>query len=253
MAGSSEGAVALARYAPDGALDRAFSNDGRQLLRFTGERAEARALCVQRDGKIVMSVTRYSGPRARGLLVRYNADGSLDRSFSGDGIRYTTTTSVDALAQQRDGRLVGVGSSARGFGLARYKPDGTLDRSFSGDGKRTTKIRGGSGSATSVGIGRDGRIVVGGVFEREDERSDLAIARYRRDGSLDRSFSRDGRDTTDFGFYDSADAVIVRRDGGVVLVGSSTLSERRRGGRAAELRRARALQEGRVAQQELLG
>ena len=224
VAGSSEGAAALARYTRDGALDPSFSNDGKQLLRFAGERAEARALCVQRDGKIVMSVTRYSYPRARVLLVRYDADGSVDRSFSGDGIRYSTT-SLDALAQQRDGRLVAVGGFARGFALARYKPDGTLDRSFSGDGKRSTKIRGGAGSATSVGIGRDGRIVVAGVLERDGDRSDLAIARYRRDGSLDRSFSRDGRDTTDLGFYDSADSVIVRRDGGVVLVGSSTLRE----------------------------
>jgi hypothetical protein len=62
-------------------------------------------------------------------LARYNADGSLDAIFSGDG-KVTTDFAGDedqarAVAIQTDGKIVAAGgavvSGTRDFALARYK------------------------------------------------------------------------------------------------------------------------------------
>ena len=74
---------------------------------------------------------------------------------------------------------------------AAQSPAGSLDPSFDGDGLVTTP----SGSAFSVAIQPDGKIVVAG----QSANGDFLVARYNSDGSPDASFDSDGMVTTDFG------------------------------------------------------
>ncbi|MCA1697418.1 MAG: hypothetical protein LC790_00325, partial [Actinobacteria bacterium] len=62
-----------------------------------------------------------------------------------------------------------------------------LDASFSADGRQTTDL-GGYDSGDGVAIQADGKLVVAGYSD-----GDFALARYHPDGSLDASFSADGR------------------------------------------------------------
>ena len=106
------------------------------------------------------------------------------------------------MALQADGKIVAVGVAAGGdFALARYNPNGSLDTSFSGDGKQTTDF-GGFDEANGVVLQRNGKIVGGRASQ--GPRSDFALARYNPNGSLDPSFSGDGKQTTDFGGTDEA-------------------------------------------------
>lgn len=91
-AGSSN--MAVVRFNSDGSLDTTFgkANDGTpdgvvSLSLGSGDDI-ARALAIQADGKIVISGTTYSaGSTSNAVVVRLNADGSLDASFgqSDDG------------------------------------------------------------------------------------------------------------------------------------------------------------------------
>ena len=79
--------------------------------------------------------------------VRYNADGSLDNSFDGDGIVITNfgglNVEAKSVAIQTDGKiLLGATTYAdySDFTLIRYQSDGSLDNSFDRDGKLTTSI-----------------------------------------------------------------------------------------------------------------
>ena len=122
--------------------------------------------------------------------------GSLDPTFAEGGITWLTQT-ASAVAIQPDGKIIVVGSGANpngrgGFALSRYRRDGTLDASFSADGEVRTPFPNGGG-ATSIAIQPDGRIVVGGTAETRDNRSAFAFARYLPDGSLDPSFSGNGK------------------------------------------------------------
>ena len=103
-------------------------------------------------------------------LVQVTAAGTLDSSFSGDGIQLTNFAgSPDrgyAAALQPDGRLVVAGlyfGDRIDFGLARFNPDGSLDTSFDGDGLVSVYI--GASHARDVAIQADGKIVaVGRTF-----------------------------------------------------------------------------------------
>ena len=180
----------------------------------------ARGVALQGDGKIV--VVGGGGSGADFALARYNTDGSLDTSFSGDGKLTTDFGSSDAgaaVAVQGDGKIVAVGGSAGDFALARYNPNGSLDTSFSGDGKQTTDFGGFGQVAAGVALQGDGKIVVAGNGGSTGNSVDFALARYNTDGSLDTSFSGDGKQKTDFGDFDVATGVALQADGKIVAVG----------------------------------
>ena len=224
-AGKRGGDFAVARYNADGSLDTSFSSDGKVTTDFGTTFEAARGVAVQSDGKIVAAGYTGSGSATDFAVARYNADGSLDTSFSSDGKVTTAIGSASdiawAMALQSDGKILVAGSSNNGtnndFALVRYNANGTLDTSFSGDGKVTTAIGSGASSAAGMALQSDGKIVLAGYVGFRD---DFALARYNTDGSLDTSFSSDGKVITDGGgTLDAANAVTVQSDGKIVAAG----------------------------------
>ena len=71
-----------------------------------------------------------------------------------------------------------------------------------------------------MAIQADGKIVVAGTDNSHT--GDFALARYNTDGSLDTSFSCDGKQVTDFaGNVEVGNGVAVQSDGRIVVAGSS--------------------------------
>src|SRR6266513_498901 len=136
-----KGNVALARYNPDGSLDATFGNGGLVVNDF-GQGLESYALevIIQPDGKIIIA-----GESSYEFLVaRYNSNGTLDTTFSGDGFVLVNFSSNwdhgrDAVLQP-DGKIILVGIAEvntpyDSFAVARVNPDGSLDQSFGNGGK----------------------------------------------------------------------------------------------------------------------
>lgn len=222
------GDFALARYDPDGSLDSSFSDDGKVITDFGGPYYGtdwgAYDIALQLDGKIIAVGRSGAGDVA---LARYNPDGSLDGSFSGDGKQATDLGGLDygrAVALQADGKIVVAGSSLVGadgnFAVARYNPDGSLDSSFSDDGTEITDF-GERHDAEAVAIQPDGKIVVAGTSDSDN--GNFALARYNADGSLDSSFAGDGLQTTNFGHRDYGHTVAVQPDSRIVVAGESAV------------------------------
>jgi uncharacterized delta-60 repeat protein len=221
---------ALSRYNADGTLDTTFGGDGKVTTDFTSAYDAAWGIGIQSDGKIVASGDAGIGfANSRFALARYNTDGTLDATFGGDG-KVTTnfTRRVDTgnrLVIQTDGKIVVVGAAAADtsnskFALARYNSDGTLDTTFSGDGKQTTDFTSGFDFGNTLTLQADGRLVAGGVAVRSASRGDFALARYNTDGSLDSTFSGDGRVIISFtSRWDIALGVDVQTDGKIVAAG----------------------------------
>ena len=162
-------------------------------------------------------------------LARYNSDGSLDTSFSGDGIVTTPFGSGDAygesLTLQTDGKILVSGyyfsGAANLLSLARYNADGSLDTSFSGDGLLTTSFGGVDNYGFDVAVQSDGAIVVVGRSSAMGT-PDVAVARYDSSGNLDTTFSGDGLLTTPIGTgLDNAYSVSVQDDGKLLVAGYS--------------------------------
>jgi uncharacterized delta-60 repeat protein len=219
-------------FAQAGALDPGFGGDGKVTTNFTRGDDGAVGLTIQSDQKLVAAgpVGRRGG---RFGLARYNSDGTLDTSFGGDGkVATNFTSSFDAafdVALQADGKLVAVGIAWGGrgrFALARYNTDGTLDTTFGGDGKVTTNFTPGLDFAFGVAIQSDQKIVVAGRVGRSGGR--IGVARYNTDGSLDTTFSADGKKAVDFTPGDDrADLLAIQADGKIVAAGTANYLTRR--------------------------
>ena len=71
-----------------------------------------------------------------------------------------------------------------------------------------------------MAIQADGKIVAAGATNGQSG-IDFALARYNPNGSLDRRFSGDGRQTTNFAGFDEAKGVAIQQDGRIVAAGRS--------------------------------
>ena len=216
--------LALVRYNSDGSLDSTFSEDG-IVITDIGVDLTGSAVAIQFDGKILIAGTYGSEVVAEFALFRFNSNGTIDSTFSEDGIQFdavgVSNSNVTSLAIQFDGKILVAGGSNDGMHssmtVLRYTTAGILDTTFSGDGKQFAPTPAETSStAFSVAVQPDGKIVVVGA-----EDSDLDIVRYNSDGSLDSTFSGDGVQVTDVGWADYAYSIAIQTDGKIVLSGTS--------------------------------
>ena len=156
-------------------LDTTFSDDG-SLTTGVGSWGEVAALAIDSKRRIVAAgegqIGSASNPTGVITLARYKPNGSLDKSFGGDG---TVTSEIGgfsfatSVAIDRKGRIVVGGASTAtlpatdsDFAIARYKPDGRLDRGFGDGGKLTVDFGGYEDVLYSLAIDAEGGIVAGG-------------------------------------------------------------------------------------------
>ncbi len=198
---------ALVRYDENGLLDPNFGEDGKVTTSLILRTLKGYSVALQTDGKIVLAgvyeipgyIFPSGDPDIRFAAARYDADGSLDVSFSGDGIATSSIGSGNeygqSVAVQADGSVLVAGfawvdGNGYDFAVVRYDACGSLDASFDGDGVVTTPIGThpigarydyGSGAA----IQADGKILVAGRCCAVPPDYDFALVRYNADGSLD--------------------------------------------------------------------
>jgi uncharacterized delta-60 repeat protein len=237
--GASPHDFALARYNTDGSLDTSFDGDGKAVTDFRASNDFAMGVAIQADGRIVAVGPSSDGVRDDFALARYNADGSLDTSFDGDGrvltdfggvgdvVSGVANDKADGLAIQSDGKIVAAGvaddgQSHQDFALARYNMDGSLDTGFDGDGRLVTDFGGGDGASAGVAIQADGTIVAAGHGSTTSDPANFELARYNTDGSLDTGFDGDGKLVTDFGGSDVALDMAIQADRKIAAAGSTS-------------------------------
>jgi uncharacterized delta-60 repeat protein len=165
------------------------------------------------DGKIVAAgaASSYGSGQTQDMaVVRYNLDGSLDKSFGGSGqVTNSVGSSNDGAGDvivQPDGKVVvagWTGGSSSNFALVRYNANGSLDTSFGGNkakGVVSTDINNSKDYGWVMALQADGKIVVAGTTIPKNSTTtlDLAVVRYNADGSLDTSFGTGGKVTRHF-------------------------------------------------------
>jgi uncharacterized delta-60 repeat protein len=233
----------LALAAP-GDLDPSFADDGKVTTDFFGGDDAGKAVAIQKNGKIVVAGTAFNGNTGGNdfALVRYNRNGSLDKSFGSDGKvtthffggprpQFDTANRANALAIQSNGKIVVAGvdvnktTGVNDFALLRYNRHGDLDHQFGNGGKVTTDFGGIFAEARGLALQPDGKMVVVGTtidtFDVVTRNSDFALARYHSDGRLDTTFGTGGKVVTDLTRHDAAYAVQLTADGKILVTGSS--------------------------------
>ncbi len=204
---------AVARYETDGDLDPTFGGgDGLVTTALHLGDDYAIDVAVQPDGGIVAAGFTGGDTNTKFAIVRYESDGDLDPTFSGDGIKSTNFNKLGDFAKavtlQDDGGIVAAGSArvpGKGddIAVARYTSSGELDPTFSQDGKIKTSLGPDWDYANDAAILPNGKILVAGCAHCFGAQGgSFMLARYRTGGSLDPRFSGDGVQTTGYGSGD---------------------------------------------------
>jgi uncharacterized delta-60 repeat protein len=244
------------RWLPNGDLDRSFGSGG-FVANDLGLFPMPHTVALQPDGKILVGgQIECADLQLCFGIVRYNPNGSLDGTFGAGGVARATFPGsrcgceIHDLAVQRDGRIVSVGWRFRGgdaqddmlLAIARFLPDGRLDPSFSRDGRLSFDFGYGDDLGSSVAVQPNGGIVVGGVASyRYRTEADFMVLRLRPNGTLDHTFSRDGKQSVNFAGrrYDDLYGIDLQPNGRIVAAGLSAVGFRRDDPRMAVLRLTR--------------
>ncbi|MFO0454378.1 MAG: beta strand repeat-containing protein, partial [Planctomycetota bacterium] len=196
---TANGETGVIRLNTDGSLDTTFNSTGM----FTGGVSgydQGASLVIQSDGKIVVGGHGNAGSGPGFFMMRLNANGTLDTSFSpggddGDGklVTWVATNPEygNTLALQSDGKILMTGVSNGTFGIVRVNSDGSLDNSFGTAGKVSVNVGPGNDESRHVIVLPDGKLIVVGqsVNTATDSTSDFSIIRLNADGSLDTTFN----------------------------------------------------------------
>jgi uncharacterized delta-60 repeat protein len=190
VAGTTAGDdVGVARYLPDGKLDKSLAGDG-TLIDLTPTVEDVMALAVV-DGGLLVSGGNGSYDS---FVYRYTDSGALDAGFSKLGRRVVdygvgTPDRAATLALQSNGTII-VGLRIDGptsnppDSVVALTPGGAADTGFADAGSLSV----GDAGINSVAVAGDNKIVVGGYGEFEGD-SAFWIERRNADGTPDTGFA----------------------------------------------------------------
>ena len=208
---------AIARLNDNGSIDTTFgdaivvnqkiTHTGTTIIDI-GDKSFAEAIALDysisaSNPRIVVAGGFDSGSSEKMAIMRLNSNGSLDSSFDHDGkVSFSLPTDNSNLATgvvvQAGGKVVVTGSASTSsttnniFVALRLNTNGSVDTSFGDQGTGVTGIGfGANDAATSLTVGLDGRLFLGGFAG-----SKLAIAALTSNGVLDKNFGTGGKVTT---------------------------------------------------------
>jgi uncharacterized delta-60 repeat protein len=199
-------APVIARFLPDGRLDRTFGRGGAVAAPFLGR---ATGLAVDGDDRVVIcgpfhdaSSDKIAPPRHE--MSRFLEDGALDESFGTFGFASPELPGLERVRTGPDGALFAL--SWRRYGVvARYTENGALDRKYGVDGAAESPV-GAALSFTALAVDGRGRAVASGEY---------GVVRYAADGRPDESAGVGGQVAGAVGrvfgeaTFDGADRLLV--------------------------------------------
>ncbi len=157
------------------------------------------------------------------------AQETLDSSFGNNG-QLTTEFSIyadqaHAVTVQDDGKILVAGQSENGadsdIAIARYHSNGSLDKSFNYTGQITVAVGSGNDTGLALVVQEDGKILVAGTTDNGND-LDVTVIRLHNDGRPDMDFDHDGQVTINLpDSNDTAHAVVLQKDGKIILAGAS--------------------------------
>ena len=180
------------RLTTNGELDKTFAGDGVQWLDYSSNVLRLHDVAIQSDGKIVAVGESWSSM----AVVRFSTDGTLDKTFDGDGRRFVAIGTEDtfglSVALPGDGKIV-IGGTCNDGGyndifVTRLKSTGATDFSCNGGLGAFRKDYGHSDYAGSLVL-MPNKIYLGGFINWGQNQ---AVWRLTSEGKLDNTFSGDG-------------------------------------------------------------
>ncbi|SHI35051.1 delta-60 repeat domain-containing protein/Por secretion system C-terminal sorting domain-containing protein [Hymenobacter daecheongensis DSM 21074] len=208
----NDGSTALvARLLADGSRDASFAVQSQTGPPPVYNRYDANEFIVQPDGRILVAVQGVYGGQSTNWLIRLNANGTRDASFSAPLPSNRTPTEINSLRLMPNGQLLIAGQNFRLNGhrgdVALLNANGSLDASFN-------PVLLAGGQVYCVIPQPDGKVLASGVFDEVAGVRTSNVARFNADGSVDAAFTAQA--ATLFG----VEQMVQQPDGKILLAGS---------------------------------
>lgn len=208
---SSGSSCKISKYNVNGQLEITFGTSGSVSF---ADSAYITDIFIQLDDKILVLCSAVG---SNNHLFRCNSDGSLDTSFSGDGVLDISTSAIqyiNGITEQSDGKILVTGLLTNNI-LKRFNANGTVDTSFGTSGTVTTS----NNSFGRIVLQNDNKIVLCGYSSNV-----VSVARCNTNGTMDSSFGDNGLvhiDINDYG-YSYANDLKLQSDGKILIVGEAS-------------------------------
>jgi len=189
--------------------------------------AMVRSTVLQTDGKLILAGYFNEDPGHLSIL-RLNADGTLDTTFNA-----SVLGGLNCVMLLESGKILiagyftGIrqgaddGTLVARKNIALLNADGTVDTSFNTSivFSPADPINGYDGAIECLALQTDGKILVGGNFNRVGATTRVAIARLTATGALDTSFNAGALDFSIASEQTTVNSIVQQADGKIVFGG----------------------------------
>ncbi len=235
--------VVLMRYHSDGNLDKTFGDEGITILDIATISANTGIIDLPNSDDFLL--TNYRGWKDYGSnaiirlfeLVGFDENGKIDSTFGDNGKLVYSKEKLDIEyfdgVEIHNNKIYLAGTkqlnNLDNFALARFNLTGELDTLFGDKGVASVNFGYSAGAyAQQMVFQPDNSIVVMGMAIK-GPKGDFALARFDKNGQIDKTFGTEGKVTTEFTNY-SALAIqsddypmhlFLAEDGKILLIGHS--------------------------------
>jgi uncharacterized delta-60 repeat protein len=188
-------------YSQAGNLDTSFGNEGKSIIEFDQISAEANAVVIQSDGKIVLSGIGLSDSDEDIIAARYLTNGQIDSSFGDNGkIRISMSNFRDrcydvAVDSFNNIFLTGFtfnnNFEPKGF-VIKLKSNGKIDSTFAQNGIWLSQEPDTREDFRQILIQENGNIFIAGETEIFGQETAATVVKLNTSGTLDSSFGENG-------------------------------------------------------------
>jgi len=208
--------------AAPGDLDQTFGTNGMSSI--NPIYAGSAAILLQPDGKIILTgyFDKQQSPYDRDVqLARLNPDGTPDLTFGTGGVATIdlggTNDQASASVLLADGKILVAGERTGQLFLLRLSADGQPDTSFASGGYITNNV-----AARTYALLRQssGKIII--QDNTLGSSSNLFLARFNTDGTLDTSFGSSGQAVLDAGAFEEGTTAFLDNSDRILLTGRTT-------------------------------
>lgn len=150
------------------------------------------------------------------LLIRFFADGSIDKSFGSNG-QVLINFQAENLLLLHDKKILICGQDQKETILFRINENGSIDNSFGSNGILYTGL---FQPSSCFFLQSDGKLLIGGSYLSNTK---MLLTRLEKDGTLDIKFGKNGLLPIDFDTLNNPEYLIdiaVQNDNKIVLLGS---------------------------------
>lgn len=230
--------IAVVRYNANGTLDNSFGTGGKVTTRVGPGHSRSLTVALQADGKLVVggktdidNSTFYEDF----IIVRYNANGTLDNTFDTDGMVIFGNGNlgrdeVKCVLVKPDGKIIVAGQSNiyathSVLILAQLNTDGSFDNGFGTNGIVVNDPSPIDYSAFSDAVLQpDNKILVTGFLNTTISGStDFIMLRFLPSGALDNSFGTNGKVITAAKLWNTATSITLK--GNRIYIAGSTSND----------------------------